>query len=220
MGNVEFYYGPPRSTKSLRMTMQAVIEHWEGRKIYANYHFKGIPFTHMRLTDMIKKISSIPTDTPASLFIDEIQVEADARNSARETNKYFSYFIAQCGKRDIRIRYASQFIVGAETRLRQITDTIIRCEAIRNTRDLNQMTNLQYGLYTVYDKLIGRTYRYVLPVEVLSKFYKYYDTRELILPEEIKDLEELERLERELAELKDTDPEYRITAKGMKQLRG
>ena len=184
-GECEFYHGLPRSTKSLRMVMEAILEHFgEGRELIANFHFKKVPYRYVRVDDLIDWITETVDDREYTLCIDEIQNEADGRDFASWSNKDFSKFCAQCGKRNIRIKYASQFGGGAELRLRQITDRIIFCTALRDITDRNQFTNLIGGVYEVWDKFRRKPLAlYPLDREVLSYFWKFYNTRELILPQ-------------------------------------
>lgn len=179
MGNVTYYYGPPRSCKTIRMVMQAVSDYCDGRQILSNIKSLKLPQRYVRLSHLIEMISKLPDNRKYSLFLQEIQTEADSRNAFREENKAFSYFVAQCGKRDIKINYDGQFVGGAELRLRQITDTITRCEAIRDTTG-----NLRGAMYYVFDKMTGKSWKYFVDAVTLSAFYDFYNTREIVLPEE------------------------------------
>lgn len=180
MGEIELYHGEPRSTKTLRMVTQAVLEHYgEGRKIMGNIHFKHLPYTFVRVTDLIKMIENTVDGESYSLYLDEIQTEVDGRDFFSPKNKKFSHFIAECGKRDIKIRYESKFGSGAELRLRSITDMEIECRAIRDPANPDKKTNLLMGVYTVTKKKPFKRFTYPLTADILSFFYKFYDTREL-----------------------------------------
>lgn len=203
MGEIELYTGLPRSTKSLRMTMEAVFDYCNGRHILANYHLKKIPYQFVRVPDLIKWIGKTIDRHAYSLYLDEIQTEADGRDFFSMKNKNFGDFIAQCGKRNVKIRYESKFGSGAELRLRTVTDTEIYCEAFRNENDPNQFTNLLYGVYTVTNRRTRFRHSYPLDVETLSFFYRFYNTMELFEREQgatdNETLEKLALMKRELA---------------------
>lgn len=179
MGNVTYNYGPPRSCKTIRMVMQLVSDYCDGRALLTNIKSLKLPQRYVRLSHLIEMITTLPDDKKYTLALQEIQTEADSRNAFREENKAFSYFVAQCGKRDIKIIYDGQFVGGAELRLRQITDTIVRCEAIRNVRG-----DLMGAMYYVFDKMTGKSWKYFIDANTLSAFYEFYDTREIVLPED------------------------------------
>lgn len=209
MGEIDWYHGDPRSTKSLRMTMDAVLLHYgENRHILANYHIKKIPYTFVRVPDLIKMIEKTVDGESYALYLDEIQTEVDGRDFFSPKNKKFSHFIAECGKRDIKIRYESKFGSGAELRLRGITDTEIECRAIRDPTNPDKKTNLLMAIYTVTKKKPFRRFTYPLTVDILSFFYRFYDTRELFAnrnetehPQAETSSEKLQKVYAELKEL-------------------
>ena len=185
MTAIKFYYGHLGSGKSLRMVMHAVEDYYSGRIILANFDFNKIKYFKVRISQLLEMLPQLNPERSYSLFLDEVQTEADSRDFMKDKNKQFSYFIAQCRKRDINVHYASQWASGADKRLRDLTDYVVRCKAVRNAYDKNQFTNLIGCLYSEYDTQDGHSRKYFVSAEIARLFYTFYNTKQVIIPEEL-----------------------------------
>lgn len=187
----KFYWGKTGSGKTLKTTIDVITDLGLGREIWGNMHFKGIPYNYVDLIDLVNMVVSeehdITTPTRKTLVLDEIKTLFDGRRSSTSQNQILSIFVSQCRKRGFNIIYNDQFISGADTRLRQLTDKLVRCIPIRNYSDI--------GLGTV-DNPEPVAFRYItldlqsykvttrkIPRWIARIFYPYYNTYEVIRPE-------------------------------------
>lgn len=109
------------------------------KKIFANYHLKGIPYTYITIEDLIAWSKSCDycrlrddvevcpecggrSFADACIAIDEAHVFFDSRTSSTKLNRIFSYMVLQTGKENINLYYTTQDFGQIEKRLRQRTD--------------------------------------------------------------------------------------------------
>lgn len=194
----KFFYGATGSGKTLSMVKEGVKDFILGRTIYSNMKsIKNIPYYYIDLEDLILMVQNEELDvddkSPKSLLLDEIHTMFDGRRSQSRDNIDFSLFISQCRKRRFNVYYTSQWISGADVRIRTITSELVRCiahvdvndyglgdastpEPIRVEKKSIKIEDLQAGIQNVKVKYESR-WR-------LRPFYQFYDTYEVIRPTE------------------------------------
>lgn len=184
-----FLYGMTGSGKTIRAVMLAVKDYLFGRQIYGNLHLKLIPYTYIEIPELIDMVLHANIDnSPKTLILDEIHTAFDGRRSSSKQNVNLSHFVSQCRKRGFNIIYTSQFITGADPRMRVLTDKLVQCIPSFNLNDVGLgslespeptkitylSTNPQFPT-SIKKKTVKR--------EALRQFYKFYDTYEIIRPE-------------------------------------
>ena len=186
-----FLWGGTGQGKTLRAVNLAVKDFCMGRKIYGNLHLKKIPYTFVEVEQLIDMVVTQNIDSsPKTLILDEIQTAFDGRSSFSKQNKALSLFVSQCRKRGFNIIYTSQFISGADIRMRALTDKLVRCIAHIDRSDV--------GLGTYQDPEPYKfTYLTIDPKDPLARpkvktvkravarcFYQFYNTLEVVRPRE------------------------------------
>lgn len=170
--------------------MLAIKDFMFGRQIYGNLHLKLIPYTYIEIPDLIKMVVTDSIDnSPKTLILDEIQTAFDGRRSSSQQNINMSLFVSQCRKRGFNILYTSQFITGADPRMRTLTDKLVRCIPTFNINNvgLGDIENPEPTkiTYLATDPMFPlRVKKKVLKRETLRQFYKFYNTYQIIMPEE------------------------------------
>jgi hypothetical protein len=191
----KFYWGETGSGKTLRAVKDLLIDYLLGRQIISNATLKLIPYTKLDLLDLIDMAMDSSNDIfnnqiPKTMFLDEIQTAFDGRRAMTKNNIDFSLFISQCRKRGINVIYTSQFISGADPRIRTLTDKLIRCVSIKDYNDLGLSTDpqnpepIKFKYYIVNPKDPSRVIRKSWKRGIARVFYKFYDTYEVIRPVE------------------------------------
>lgn len=184
-----FLWGKTGSGKTLRAVMFAVKDFMFGRQIYGNMTFKVIPYHYVEIPDLVRMVIKDDIDpSPKTLILDEIQTAFDGRRSGSKQNINLALFVSQCRKRGFNIIYTSQFITGADPRMRTLTDKLTRCIPTFNINDvgLGDLENPEPVKLTYLTtdptnplKLKKKT----LKRNVFRNFYKFYNTYEIIKPE-------------------------------------
>ena len=176
-----FYFGKTGSGKTLHTAIDALVDVINGRKIFSNMTLNNMPYTKIDLVDMVNAVidntSDFTDNSPKTLILDEIQTLMDARRSQRNTD--FSLFISQCRKRGFNVIYTSQYLNGADIRLRQLTDKLVWCLPVYKTGDV-----LKGFKYIKFDVLTGQYKIQFIRESIAKEFYKFYNTYEVIRPTE------------------------------------
>lgn len=184
-----FLWGRTGSGKTLRAVNFAIRDFLLGRRIYGNLHLKLIPYTFIEIPDLIQFVINDELDrTPKTLILDEIQTAFDGRRSGSQQNINLSIFVSQCRKLNFNIIYTSQFISGADPRMRTLTDKLVRCIPTTNVNDVGlgdienpEPTKLTYITTDPQNPVKFRTK--TLKRDVFRTFYKFYNTYERVAPE-------------------------------------
>lgn len=169
--------------------MLALKDFMFGREIYGNLHLKLIPYHHIEIPDLIEMVIKKEVDSnPKTLILDEIQTAFDGRRSSSQQNINLSIFVSQCRKRGFNIIYTSQFITGADPRMRLLTDKLVRCIAVKDINDVGlgdienpEPKKLIYISTDPQDPIKFK--RKTLKRDTFRQFYKFYNTYEVIRPE-------------------------------------
>ena len=176
-----FYFGKTGSGKTLHTAIDAVVDVLNNRKIFSNMTLYHLPYTKIDLNEMVDAVISNANDfsdnSPKTLILDEIQTLMDSRKSSRNTD--FSLFISQCRKRGFNVIYTSQYLMGADVRLRQLTDKLVWCLPVYKSAD-----ELKGFKYVKFDVQTGQYKIQFIRESVAKAFYKFYNTYEVIRPVE------------------------------------
>lgn len=108
--------------KTCFMTRQAKHYADEGMKIFSNYHLIGIDYQPISFAQLAILPDYLEN---AVVFLDEIQIGADAYEIFKRSNKAITKFATQLRKRKITLYYSTQVFTMATKRLRQQTNFII-----------------------------------------------------------------------------------------------
>jgi hypothetical protein len=109
-------------------------------------------------------------------LFDEAYTVIDSRNSSTTLNKLFSYFFLQSRKRKVYVITIAQLLGSLDTRLRTIADRYILAQ--RKEDKNGDLLGFKYKFY-IHTHYIGKRF---LSRTVAEKFYKDYNTEEIILP--------------------------------------
>lgn len=191
----KFYWGETGSGKTLRAVKDILVDFLLGRQIISNATLKQIPYTKIELNDLIEMAFDKDSDimnnqAPKTMFLDEIQTAFDGRRAMSRNNIDFSLFISQCRKRGINVIYTSQYISGADPRIRTLTDKLIRCVSIKDYNDLGLSIDpqnpepIKFRFYIVNPKDPATVIKKTWNRAIARVFYKFYDTYEVIRPVE------------------------------------
>lgn len=194
----KFFYGQTGSGKTLSVIKEAVKDVLLGRILYANMlGIRGIPYYHVDLEDLILMVQNEDLDvndkTPKTLILDEIHTMFDGRKSQRKENIDFSSFISQCRKRSFNVYYTSQWVSGADVRIRTLTTELIRCIPHINPNDYGlgdtstpEPIAIEHRVINITDLMDGsnKVKRRIYPRWRNRPFYRFYDTFEVIRPVE------------------------------------
>jgi hypothetical protein len=182
-------WGKTGSGKTLRAVSKALKDFMFGRAIWGNMRFRLIPYHYVEIPELVQMVVRDDIDpSPKTLILDEIQTAFDGRRSGSQQNINLALFVSQCRKRGFNIIYTSQFITGADPRMRMLTDKLTRCIPTFNLNDvgLGDLENpepikLTYLTTDPQEPLIVK--KKTLKREVFRQFYKHYNTLEIIKPE-------------------------------------
>lgn len=195
-----FFTGQTGSGKTLGMIKRGVRDFILGRKLYSNMKgIKNLPYYYVDLEDLILMVQNEELDlndpTPKSLMLDEIHTMFDGRRSSSRENIDFSLFISQCRKRRFNVYYTSQWITGADPRIRTLTNEFVRCIAHFDINDIGYgsldepepiaLEHISSNVLEMQENPHNyRRKRKLFPRWRNRPFYKYYDTFEVIRPVE------------------------------------
>ena len=197
----KFYWGETGSGKTLGMIKDGIKDFILGRILYSNMQeIKNIPYYYVDLEDLLDMVINDKLDVMNSasktLLLDEIHTMFDGRRSGSRENIDFSQFIAQCRKRRFNVYYTSQYISGADLRIRVLTNELIYCIPHLNPKDLGlgdystpEPTIFEYRISYLRKrhKITGlpRIKIKKIPRQFMRPFYKFYNTFEIIRPSSV-----------------------------------
>lgn len=196
----KFFTGQTGSGKTHGMIKQGVKDFILGRVLFSNMQkIKNLPYYYVDLEDLILMVQNEELDLvdarPKTLMLDEIHTMFDGRRSSSRENIDFSLFISQCRKRHFNVYYTSQWITGADPRIRTLTQEFVRCFGHYSINDIGLGTieepeaiALEQITSNVIDMQENPTSykrkRKIYPRWRNRPFYKFYDTFEVIRPVE------------------------------------
>jgi len=195
----KFFYGQTGSGKTLSAIRECIRDVILGRTLYTNLKkIQKIPYYYVDLEDLILMVQNEELDTnderPKTLFLDEIHTMFDGRRSQSRPNIDFSMFISQCRKRRFNVYYTSQWISGADTRIRTLTSELIRCVPHINYADVGygdistpEPVSIEHRIMNIADLMENNM---KVKKKIYNRFrnrpfYQFYDTFEVIRPAEV-----------------------------------
>lgn len=196
----KFFTGQTGSGKTLGMIKEGVRDFILGRELYSSMKkITGIPYYYVDLEDLILMVQNeeldVNNDRPKTLLLDEIHTMFDGRRSSSRENIDFSLFISQCRKRRFNVYYTSQWITGADPRIRTLTNQFIRCFAHYDVNDVGlgtldepepiALTQITSNVIDMQENPNNYKRRKKNFLRWRNRpFYKFYDTFEVIRPVE------------------------------------
>ena len=193
-----FFYGQTGSGKTWSAVKETVKDVLLGRDAYSNMKSLKFRYYYVDLEDLILMVQDeqldVNNNTPKTLLLDEIHTMFDGRKSQSKANIDFSAFISQCRKRKFNVYYTSQWVSGADTRIRTLTTELIRCIPYFNPNDVGlgdastpEPIKIEHRISNVVDLMEGihRVKRKIYPRWRMRPFYQFYDTYEVIRPVEV-----------------------------------
>jgi hypothetical protein len=196
----KFFTGQTGSGKTLGMVKEGVKDFILGRTLFATMKkIQNIPYYYVDLEDLILMVQNeeldVVDDRPKTLMLDEIHTMFDGRRSSSRENIDFSLFVSQCRKRRFNVYYTSQWITGADTRIRTLTNEFVRCFAHHSINDVGlgtldepepiALTQVSSSVLDMQENPYNyRRRKKTFPRWRNRPFYKFYDTYEVIRPVE------------------------------------
>ena len=188
-----FLYGQRGSGKTLLATMEMYFDFLEGKELWSNTPLsEHLPHKYVDIRQLISESFTIPNDDKKrTLLIDETHTQMDSRTSQSQHNRMLVNFITQARKRNFRILYTSQILIGYDIRVRALTDRVIRCLPVIDRLDLGlgddnypEPTLFQYITYVPQEGWRVEN-SFTIPRGVARLFYPLYDTKEIVMPAEV-----------------------------------
>ena len=142
------------------------------RPVYSNFKLNLVRYKPLKVIDLLNLPNNI------EVFIDEGYTWLESRVSSKVLNRYLSYILLQSRKRTINIYITAQLFSTVDLRFRQQSDIIILCKKVEN--------GFQYKiLNTINNSFMNLLF----PFKKAEKYYKFYDTYEIVQPYEKEKLE-------------------------------
>ena len=121
--------GNSGSGKTLFMVKEAFEQYKRGKQIYSNFKLKfpkinGCFQPKLVPEDFFQNFSQYNLKN-VCMFLDEIYVYIDSRNSMGKINKIMSYFFNQTRKTGVDLYYSTQFFSQVDKRLRFNTEMFV-----------------------------------------------------------------------------------------------
>lgn len=142
------------------------------RKIFANYEIYLKNYNKLEVDTLLNLPNNI------DVYLDEAYTWLESRVSGKALNRYLSYILLQSRKRTLDIYCTAQLFSTLDKRFREKADILIKCEK----------KNLGYK-YWIYNMNQYTQKILLLPFEKAEKYYKVYDTYEIVEPYQKSSLE-------------------------------
>lgn len=163
--------------KTLLMVKYLLDEHRiNHREVHTNLKLNNIPYKEIDILELLENNTELNN---VVLGIDELTVFVDCRTSMSKGNRFFSYLILQSRKRNVDVYFTTQNLSMIDKRVIDHTPLIVLCEKIYDSE--NKLVS-DYRYYTIFDlRNIRKPFinRYLMDI---TKFYKEYDTDQIITP--------------------------------------
>lgn len=171
--------GRQGSGKTILIT-KFCIDNMKDRQIFSNYTLYNVEFTpitfdtsrepnKISILDMLEENPNYFNNS--IMLLDEIHLYLDSLDFMRKNNRKMQTFFSQLRKRNILLLATTQYIMNVDIRIRRQCLNVFEMEHIH--KDLFKCTTSQIDGY--FTKEISQ---YNL---LLSDYYQYYDTNELVL---------------------------------------
>ncbi len=142
------------------------------RKTYSNFQIDINTYNELEIIDLL--------DLPNNIIvvIDEAYTWLESRTSLATLNRYLSYIIFQSRKRTLDVITTSQMFSSVDIRFREQSNIIVHCKRVDN--------NFHYTFKDIGNRVIST---FVLPLSKAKKYFKLYDTYEIVEPNQKQELE-------------------------------
>jgi len=178
MATITGIFGLQGSGKTMLMTIFGKKDHEKGCNLYANYHLKGIPYTHVSSFEDIQKIKN------GTVLFDEFYLWVFARCSMTKMNQELLKIIMLNRKRDVNIIYTAQLSRTVDVLLKEVTNywcyPSIRPVQMGNKNTPKQEWKTDFRLFYFVVDLYGRMSPVAYYDKPLSYYGGFYDTKEEI----------------------------------------
>lgn len=142
-------------------------------KIYSNFSIK---LPNVKLVDP-EDLLTLKYEQCA-VFMDEAYTWLESRVSGSKINRFMSYVLFQSRKRGIDIFLTAQLLSAVDVRFRNLATRLIECERLPK--------GFRYTVFrSAEEPPAGSLF---LPESAARKYYKFYDTAEIVEPFNLKDL--------------------------------
>lgn len=166
------------SGKTLWTTIQSLKSK---REVWSNYQINIDRYKELKVVDLI---DDLPRNT--EVIIDEAYTWLESRTAGRGLNKYLTYLAFQIRKANQNFILTAQQLGSIDVRYRNEWDYLVYCERYP-VRDVRRKE--WDFLYSMLDSLTLQIVRKRLSFNNAKKYFKYYDTDEIIPPYDKKHLE-------------------------------
>lgn len=175
--------------KSYTLTLMAYLDHRAGRKIYANYRLKGIPYEPLISLKHLNELMETEGYN-ISIFMDEAPVYFDAydRPSKKDGTKDYKNFVRQTRKRGVKLWMTAQSFLDLNKSIRRVTHKVyqtakyditdqglILCESDKcrapHMLEIQECKVIQEQLFPMREPVY---------IPVIPKIFELYDTEELV----------------------------------------
>ena len=155
------------------MVKEALLNYRRKRKIVSNFKLtfpkiKGCYKPELLNMSFIKDFKEQLYDI--ALFIDEIYVYIDSRNSVSKRNRVWSYFFNQTRKRGVDLFYSTQFLHQVDKRLRNNTELYIFPSIITHEEEMYIKIKIAKGNMKIFKTFCFKA----------KEYFNLYDTDEII----------------------------------------
>lgn len=190
------------SGKSLFLTILAIFSK---KQVISNFTLN----TNYEKFDITKFINAEYDN--CMILLDEVYQYIDSRNSQMDMNRFFSYILFQSRKKSIDLYLAAQLVGTIDVRFRSLADCVVNCEKSN-----------EGFVYTIFaPSNVNENFVSVLPYEKAEKFFKFYDTNEIIFDvkpnEQLKFMKPKEKMKKIKLIAKDIIAEFKKKDKGKKK---
>lgn len=167
--------GDRGSGKTLFMTLEAFNQYRKGKKVYSNYQLKFPILKNTKKYELIKNDFFTNFNkynfNNVCMFLDEIYVYIDSRNSGSNINKVMSYFFNQTRKTGVDLYYSTQFLSQVDKRLRFNTEKFVIPKKVKDKKG---------NIYLIVD-ICNRDLKVLKKLLIKgNSIFNLYDTDEII----------------------------------------
>lgn len=142
------------------------------KRVFSNFQIDIKNYNELEVIDLLNLENDI------IVIIDEAYTWLESRTSLSTLNRYLSYIIFQSRKRNLDVFTTSQMFSSVDIRFREQSNIIIECNRIDD--------NFHYTFKDVGKRIIST---FVLPLKNAKKYFKLYDTNEIVEPNRKNELE-------------------------------